>query len=321
MFGKVSMSELDLYIIKRIHDLFDCDATLHEADIARYLKITPQTLNKGLRNQKDFFNLTRLGKLYRKFKYSLNDCYNKFAITFKREILGGAIEMSFEGTAQLLSSASSAIIIMDKSAGIDCTQMLSFTESKLRNFNIIVDKTITSDSIFAIEQWAYSKHGNFTDRMSVNVFESDEEPIAEMVGGVINGEFCAFIQQDEGFSTMSEIGKALLVAEEQSLAEQEPVWSLLRSPDARALERFRRQLEKIKSSDSDSDSDSELDYKSAAIIAFLSGKIASYEASESIGENQQGDFWQSLSLEIGAVYGDEAASFFMDNWEYVELLG
>ena len=296
---------------------------LTQTRIANYMAEGLTTLNKGLAIESDWFTCERLDKLFhaicndpdpaiRRIAKIVANFHEKKYIE-KREYfdyLGERRNIMMNTDIRALMSHASAVFIIAnrKSEFIPHISEL-FSSRTTRQLNIVVCKEDASDTIQVIEQCAYSKNGNFTDRLSINLFESDEEPIAEMVGGVINGEFRAFLQQDEGFVQMSEFGKAFLAAEEQSLTELEPVWSLLRSADARGIERLRRELDTIKCS-------LEL---APEIDGFLAAKVASYEASESIGEYQRSDLWHSFSSEIRGLHGDRIASDFGNSIEWLIL--
>jgi len=97
-----------------------------------------------------------------------------------------------------------------------------------------------------------------------------------MVGAFIEGEFRAYMY-DEGYKLMSKIGHDLLLEEEQRLTDEQPVWSLPRSPEARLIERLRRELKDYVGLNPDPDLPPEL---LEEVLEFLADKAAAYEAQE-----------------------------------------
>jgi len=149
--------------------------------------------------------------------------------------------------------------------------------SFIKKLNFIVNKDSIAHDVVLIEQWAYSRDGNYSDQLYLNLYERDHEPMTEMVGAFVEGEFRAYIY-DEGYKLMSKIGHDLLLEEEQRLSEEYPVWSLPRSPEARFIERLRRELKDyFDSVDSGLKLPAEL---LEEVLDFLADKVVAYDAVE-----------------------------------------
>jgi len=287
------VSERDRLIIKRLKDAFEESSNsmrrLTQEDIARFMGVKSSTFSDGLKKEEDYITQPMLGRLIRESRGSNNPQFQRLApfaldIFLEEECKLLAIPKKEICNAYMSNDsisfklASSAIIVVSSHSDIAGYLLeLSDSNSALRILNLIVSKDATAHNIEVIEQWAYSRDGNYSDQLYLNLYERDHEPITEMVGAFIEGEFCAYMY-DEGYKLMSEIGHDLLLEEEQRLSDEQPVWSLPRSPEARFIERLRRELKDyLDDPDYDPDLSPEL---LEEVLDFLADKVAAYEAAE-----------------------------------------
>jgi len=277
---------------------------LSQKTIARYVKEDPKTLSRRLKKDDNYFDLDKLNTLYTELNQSTNVNHKKLWLAafniFLEEIMKASpmkkaevIDILQKNRSIEFLTAASAAVIFSPSITVVTKHLpdLFASDSKIETLNIVISKDTTARNIEAIEHWAYS-------------FERDHEPIAEMVGGIIEGKFQAYIYS-EGYTLMSEIGHELLLDELHHLTDKQPIWSLLRTPEARTIERLRRELSSV---------------LSVEVSTFLADKIAFYESTEPSVEYSAATLWQSLTQEIGDRYGIAAAQTFEAQVEYLLLL-
>ena len=204
------MSANDREIINRLKNAFrKCVGVysrevLQDNMIAKVTGVSPSTLSDGLSNKGNFFDNPRISNLHYGLKSSDEKCV-KILAPVLIEILEDQAEKIYTERKQFLSGLSMSKVSAEPVIFFLSTQSdlagylpeLFYSKSELRIVNLIVSNDATAHNIEVIEQWAYSSDGNYSDQLYLNVFERDYQPIAEMVGGFIEGEFRAYIY-DEG---------------------------------------------------------------------------------------------------------------------------
>jgi hypothetical protein len=255
------MSLRDKEIIKRFqaHVNEKGMKKLYLEDIADLKNMSLSNLNKKLADEKAFIDFECLEKLNNSIKSTLTSKHHERLKPFIKELL---IEQSaFEeqeaknktirqqatikalGFMSASSSVFMSVISLDNLEEI--LKVLFDSKSNTKELSLMLDQARLPEAIQRIELWAYSpnKNGdfsNFTDTLDLKLFVPQYTIFAEMMAGVVDGEFTALIGDEEGFSPMTTIGKSLLHDEILCMAEQHPEWQLLKNPTARALEAILR---------------------------------------------------------------------------------
>lgn len=311
------MSANDREIINRLKAAFkECvgvysGEVLQDKMIAKATGVAPTTLNSGLSNIGNFFDDKRISNLYNGLKNSDEKCI-KILAPVLMEILEYQdekirIEKKKFRSDLSMSKVSAEPVTFFLSTQSDLAAYLPGLfdpNSFIKKLNFIVNKDSIAHDVVLIEQWAYSREGNYSDQLYLNLYERDYEPIAEMVGAFIEGEFRAYMY-DEGYKLMSKIGHELLLEEEQRLSDEQPVWSLPRSPEARFIERLRRELKDyFDSVDSGLKLPAEL---LEEVLDFLADKAAAYDAVEPAIQEGHPFNWlhDAIASELRDRYKDE----------------
>ena len=230
------MSANDREIINRLKAAFkECvgvysGEVLQDKMIAKATGVSPTTLNSGLSNVGNFFDDKRISNLYNGLKNSDEKCI-KILAPVLMEILEYQdekirIEKKKFRSDLSMSKVSAEPVTFFLSTQSDLAAYLPELfdpNSFIKKLNLIVSKDSIAHDIVLIEQWAYSRDGNYSDQLYLNLYERDHEPITEMVGAFIEGEFRAYMY-DDGYKLMSKIGHDLLLEEERRLSDEQPVW-------------------------------------------------------------------------------------------------
>ena len=290
---------------------------LSRKTIARYMVENEKTFSSGVNDDnRDFIDLNRITKLYNGLKMASNPAHNQLQEVvlkiLQKEQIKLLQDMDIEKYIHTFRNndlayfklASSAIIVVSAQSDLAAYLPELFDpNSFIKKLNFIVNKDSIAHDIVLIEQWAYSRDGNYSDQLYLNLYERDHEPISEMVGAFIEGEFRAYIY-DEGYKLMSEIGHDLLLDEEQRLSEEHPVWSLPRSPEARFIERLRRELKDYSDLNPNPNLPPEL---LEEVLDFLADKVVAYDAADpAIKEGHPFNrLHEALASEIRDRYKDE----------------
>ncbi len=309
------MSDRDRQIIDRIKDASGDKIT--DTKLAKYIGIKKSTFSGWMKDEKDRLSLDDLGKIYNHLKVTNNTDYQRAAADVLKicneefckslgEKKSAIISSMMENSAiQFMSSASIApIIILSKQSNLSSYLPELFSkDSVIKELNLTVAKESTADTIKVIEEWAYGSEG-YAKLLQLNLFERECEPIAEMVGGFIEGEFVA-VMKHEGYTPMSQLGHELLQEEVDNLADEQPIWSLPHSHEARLIERLRRVL---------------IDTLPPDALAYLADKMQTFEAAE-YEDNAAvcNALMASLVTELKDNYGDEVAITVQGALDYFKL--
>jgi hypothetical protein len=113
-------------------------------------------------------------------------------------------------------------------------QLLLASPCAIDEFNITVSRADMKSTINIVETWAYREEGNFSDKLSVNVFESNYNVI-NSISGKVNGKVIGYIKHHEHHYAMSEEFKAWMRDEMETLTPNAATWSLWKSPEMRIL--------------------------------------------------------------------------------------
>lgn len=269
---------------------------LSSKTIARYMDVKESAFSAGvLDDKRNFITLDRLIQLYNGLGEARNLNHKELQNVVLKIIQKDQIkrlngmdtdkytnELSHNNLAYFKTSAETVIFILSAQSNIsiDLSDICS-RSSKITILNLIISKDAVAQNIKAIEVWAYGKDGNYSGQLYLNIFQRDYEPIAEMVGGFIEGKFHAYIK-DESYVAMSQIGHELLLEEENNLSNEQPVWSLPHSPEARIIERLRRELKTE-------------DGFPVEALDFLANEAAAYEDTKPTSKDQDTNPWDALS--------------------------
>ncbi len=311
------MSKRDRKIIDRIKEASGDKIT--DIELAEYMGIAKSTFSERIANDKKdhFLSLDDLGKIYNHLKNKKNTarqcaatevfniCNEEYCKSLGEKKYAITSSMMENSAIQFMSSASIApIIIIEKQSDLSSYLPELFSkDSVIKILNLIVAKESTADTIKVIEEWAYGIDG-FSKPLQLKLFERECEPIAEMVGGFIEGEFVA-VMKHEGYTPMSQLGHELLQEEVDNLADEQPIWSLPHSPEARIIERLRRAL---------------IDTLPSDALAYLADKMQTVEAAEyQETAAVSNEFMASLVTELKDNYGDEVAITVQGALDYFKL--
>ena len=311
------MSDRDREIIDRINEASGGKIT--DTKFAECIGISKSTFSEWMaNNKKNYLSLEDLGKIINHLCNSENPSYKitaAEALKIFAEEIGKTVENVKKCTfieninnysgMQLISAATNApIIILSKQSNLSSYLPELFSkDSVIKELNLTVAKESTADTIKVIEEWAYGSEG-YAKLLQLNLFERECEPIAEMVGGFIEGEFVA-VMKHEGYTPMSQLGHELLQEEVDNLADEQPIWSLPHSPEARIIERLRRAL---------------IDTLPPDALAYLADKMQTFEAAE-YEDNAAvcNALMASLVTELKDNYGDEVAITVQGALDYFKL--
>lgn len=256
------MSLRDKEIIKRFqaHVNEKGMEKLYLEDIADLKNMSLSNLNKKLAAKKSFIDFECLEKLNNSIKSTWTSKHHERLKPFIKELL---IEQSVfeeqeaknktirqQATIKALGFMSASSSVFMSVMSLDNLEeilkvLFDSSKSSTKELSFMLDQALLPEAIQRIELWAYSpnKNGdfsNFTDTLDLKLFVPQYTIFAEMMAGVVDGEFTALIGDEEGFSPMTTIGKSLLHDEILCMAEQQPEWQLLKNPNSRALEAILR---------------------------------------------------------------------------------
>lgn len=153
------------------------------------------------------------------------------------------------------------------------------------------------EMIESIDHWAYSAKGDFSRHLVLNVFTTNVVISIGRLAGYMDGKYFGFMESDEGdLIQMPDALSTILTEREQRLINEECVWHLLRTPEARQIRRFLRAsvAEKL----------------SRDVVQFLEGKIASFEVHGPIDEPLSENVLKNFKKEIERILGSESANQF-----------
>ena len=231
---------------------------LTQAKIAELLGVERQAVHRGIQNKNnDYFDLDRLGTLYRRARETLicpddslaSDYYRKrIEKVFVQELaaktgasLGALVDVMRSHLAFCQQGVGAWIWLQVPSTPDALVEMLR-PNGLFRDLVIGVDPLLTDAAIQALETWALGREGNFADRLQVHVVALANPPSATMLGGFKDAEFRGFIDAGEGFIPMTHPALADLDQQLAALARMDLApgdvlrWSLPVTPEARILE-------------------------------------------------------------------------------------
>ena len=216
-----------------------------------------------LKANADFFTSTNLNIFGAKLRaYRGDDAPYKelaeivFVMALKKfQAESGASKDSILFTAktalQFLASAQSVLISLSTESGASqlirqaqLTEMLDgllYRGGGVKKMNINVSAMDMATTIGIIEDWAYGGSGNFADCLEVNVYGVEQNLTTEIIGGEVNGKWIAFMKSEAGYYQLGEpmdewVQQVIVTRANESVA----LWSLPILPEARIIERMRR---------------------------------------------------------------------------------
>lgn len=314
---------------KIINRIIDVDSekskdlpSLKQKEIATHLGITERKLSAWVNDsKKNHIDEEKLKTLYNALVESEKPRFRRLAPTvldIRNEIYMSGLKankakvsaaMEANELIGLLDLASSATIILMPTSSITNNLPDIFKKGcTITQLNIVASIASYEKIKAEIEQWAYGIQGNYTDNFNLKVFAREQEPLAEMIGVFTQGKYSAFIYQD-GYVSMSELGCELLLEQEQRLLEEQPIWQLARTAEARIITRLVRDYSE--------------DF-TQEVLTFLARKIDYYEdPAYQINQPEDGvrnELYQMCNGEIRTVLGDQIASDILNRLEYYQLL-
>lgn len=233
---------------------------LPDSDLAKAIGVKKSAFSGGINKYNDYFGPDKLIQLIASWKNSsksirkavVNEAirlvFEKIAATsgFKKQQLYNTLKST---NIQFLSGATSAIIILGKKASIkDYLPAITRYNSLLKELTIAVPIPVLSQVIDDVENWAYGANGNYTDTCTIHLFLSGINPDYTLLGGIITGEFVGLIEQDDWGVLPAEVLMPFRSLYELQL-NIEPDYSVFTKPEARFIERLRRELAADISSD------------------------------------------------------------------------
>jgi len=281
------MSKEDLDFLSELNDKWEgYDAnhnSLKPSGIARCLGRNEKTVWGAIKyGKKDFFTDEILAESYDKLNSSNDPYKNRLAEEVKKyrknklEIQRTNLDRKINALSYMLA-ADSVMMILSAQSTIDTYLPLLLTKrSSIKNLKIVVHCKTTMNTITAIEEWVYESTGVYSQPIEISLFEREDEPGEEIFAGFVDGELVVCVNQ-QGYTEFSPSEKQELMLVEKQLSKEHPVWSLPHSPEARFIERLRRELK----DDVDLDSDLKLSPElMQEVLDFLADKAAAYEAAE-----------------------------------------
>lgn len=292
-----------------------CDRLLQK-DIANYMGVPETTLSYWLKLDVDCLPLEALLKLTdalhkphdSKFEAKILKDLQDTALDIATEKLTDGMRsvckhrimtrMKKNDAIRFLDGPTSIIFVpSDTMAVADYLSEIVKQETVPSFVNVIISPQWLPEVIENIEQWAYSAKGDFSRYLVLNVFTTNVVISTGRLAGYIDGKFVGFIESDEGdFIQMPDALSTVLTEREQRLTNEECVWHLLRTPEARQIRRFLRTsvAEKL----------------SRDVTQFLEGKIANFEVHGSIDDPLSGNVLKDYKKEIERILGSESANHF-----------
>jgi len=292
---------------------------LTQRRIANAIGISPQQLGEQLRTHRDVFNPTSLTRIIKTFR-DPSDTYERqlqerrasetegawqrrlarkkkqteeaikvFSNLLLEQITKHAVGkqdlFDFAGMMKFMRKMPNAIwIIKHPEALADALPGLLSEDSCLKQLLIAVSADISTDTIAELEKLTYGRHGNFKDILNIQLVTSEAEFVSEIIGGITEEGSKTFIKTGNEFCSLEHPELQCLVDNVSDIQYMPPVWKILSSPEARAIEHLIRE-----------DTDDEFKF-SPALRVFLRQQQARFEENpQTIAKEGAGPVWPYLN--------------------------
>ena len=273
---------------------------LTQRRIANALGISPQHLGEQLRTHRDVFNPTSLTRIIKTFRDPL-DTYEKQLQEYRASETEGAwqrrLRREKKQTEEAIKVFSNLLLeqitkhAVEKKDLFDYASMMKFMrkmpnaiwiikhpealaealpgllseDSCLKQLLIAVSADISTDTRAVLEKLTYGRHGNFRDMLNVQLVTSEAEFVSEIIGGITEEGLKTFIKTGNRFYSLEHSELQCFIGNVSDVQDMPPVWKILASPEARAIEHLIRE---------DTDDEFKL---SPALMVFLRQQQARFE--------------------------------------------
>lgn len=316
------MNKEDMTLDDKVYELFrdsieeDGNVNYSKSKFAAYAGIKRSTFFDNSEKKVNNLNITVLTQLLCKVKVDKNERINKIfpklQKIYQRELFRVLDYSKYEFIDALhsdqmirfINSSSKATLIKPADLHIRSNLKNIFSQgSEIKRLNLLLHHSDIAKYIDDIEQWAYSSEGDFSNVLTINIYEDELDSEVEIIGFMTQNKFHSYVKHVSGYIPMDETGYELLLDHERRLFEEIPVWQLLKTPASRKIMQLMRNP-KIKFQ--------------PEIIDFLINKIYVYEANQNIEAAQ--NIFDNLKDEICATFGEQSAEDFSQNIIYFTLM-
>ncbi len=282
-------------------------ALLTQKELEGYLGLEPKQLSEKIRNKKnhltfdvllDLINTLhtyKVGSFQKKLAKEVATIYEEMAFkSLPKEIRESMVQSMSRWNIYNFISESTEIIWFPSDADFqnDLLQLFS-SEKKCPNIALLTNNQHIHTVIQSIETWAYGSRGNYKDDLSLTAYTQHAANTFEIIGCITDDNFYGFAQDSKegAFRLMTGLESAQIWQHHQGLSDLKPVWRLLRTANARKIERFVRGVPK--------------DWY-PEIVGFLRSKIINIEEAEQIHASYDDkDFFAVIKEEISEALGED----------------
>jgi hypothetical protein len=231
---------------------------MKQSEVADLLGTERQEVSRGIKQQKKYFDLEKLAKIFggcsrsneKWMKCRMPDVRKLFLRYLlktlgmtKTELIHHLESIDFIG----LPNQGFLVVVYTETTGDKLIN--HFIRKRYTSLVIAADSNIRFKAKSIIELWAYSYQGNYQDKIEIKLVGLEHPPIMGMVGGYKNGAFHGFADVDKGFVSLDHPELAFLKGELEALSQAELPegaslsWSMPVSPEARIIEHVIRHPE------------------------------------------------------------------------------